>query len=107
LRITASRISMHAEDRPGKAFETVDEAFHHSFSFAAEDGLRKTVTVSRSGRKVCVKTVYIDGAVTDAAIETFEADGAVRISIVESGLYIAGHRSLPAERVRLQRRRFF
>jgi hypothetical protein len=81
--------------------------FEQSFAFEMEDGLRKTVTISRSGRSFSVTTDYLDGAVMDTTVETFEADGPVRISLMESGIYLASRLVLLADRVRLNRTRFF
>jgi hypothetical protein len=81
--------------------------FEQSFAFEMRDGLCKTVTVSRSGRRLTVTTDFLDGAVTDTTVDTFEADGAVRISVMESGIYVASRLALLADRVRLNRTRFF
>jgi len=81
--------------------------FEQSFAFEMRDGLCKRVTVSRSGRRLTVKTDFLDGAVTDTTVDTFEADGAVRISVMESGIYVASRLALLADRVRLNRTRFF
>jgi hypothetical protein len=98
---------MNHLDNPASSFEASAEDFTRIFTFDVEDGLRKSVTVARSGRRFVVEIRYIDGAVTDTTEETFEADGPVRISVVDSGLYLASYRVLLAERVRLRRTRFF
>ncbi|AYC99939.1 hypothetical protein [Neorhizobium sp. NCHU2750] len=98
---------MQHPDRIANVFETPSDDFEESFAFEMEDGLRKTVTVSRAGLQFFVMTSYLDGAVTDTTVETFEADGPVKISVMESGIYLSSARMLLADRVRLRRTRFF
>lgn len=98
---------MHHSDRISDTVEMPSDNFEQSFAFEMEDGLRKTVTISRSGRSFSVTTDYLDGAVMDTTVETFEADGPVRISLMESGIYLASRLVLLADRVRLNRTRFF
>lgn len=105
--ILAEQAFMHHSDKTGRAVDLVSSEFEETFAFAMENGLHKTVTVSRSGRNFKVVTDYLDGAVSDASIDTFEADGPVRISVTESGLYLASSRILLVDRVQLRRTRFF
>jgi hypothetical protein len=94
-------------EKPAHAFEATAEDFGQSFDFDAEDGLRKTVSFVRTGRYLRAEIQYVDGAVTDTAVETFEADGPVRISVMDGGVYLTSYRELLAGRVRLRRTRFF
>lgn len=94
-------------DNLAQTFETSDEDFSQIYGFDMEGGLRKSVTLVRSGQSLKVEITYIDGAVTDTTVEVFEADGPVRISVTESGVYLASYRALLADRVRLRRTRFF
>lgn len=94
-------------DKYMQSFETSENDFSESYAFDMEDGLRKLVTLARFGRSLRVEIIYADGAVTDTTTETFEADGPMRISITESGIYLASYRALLADRVRLRRTRFF
>lgn len=94
-------------DKLTQTFETSDEGFIRNYAFDMEDGLRKSVTLVRTGRSFTVEIIYADGAVVDTTTETFEADGTVRVSVTESGVYLAGYRALLADRVRLRRTRFF
>ncbi len=98
---------MSHPDRTEDTVEMSSDVFQQSYAFEMEDGLRKMVTVSRSGQVFRVATDYLDGAVVDATVDTFEADGPVRISVVETGIYLASVRMLLADRVRLRRTRFF
>jgi len=99
--------AMSHPDELTQTFEASEEEFARTYAFEMTDGLRKRVTLVRSGRGLTVEITYVDGAVTDATSETFEADGPVRISITESGVYLAGCCDLLAGRVRLRRTRFF
>lgn len=94
-------------DKLTPTFEISEENFAQTYAFDMEDGLRKSVVLARSGHSVTVEITYIDGAVTDATVEVFEADGPVRISVTENGVYLASYRALLADRVRLRRTRFF
>lgn len=94
-------------DKFTQTFETSEEDFARSYAFDMEDGLRKSIRLARSGRKLTVEIIYVDGAVMDATTETFDADGPMRISIAEGGVYLAGYCDLLAGRVRLRRTRFF
>ena len=94
-------------DKHAQAFEPMVGDFTRSYEFEIEGGLLKVVTLARQGRRFTVLVQYVDGAVTDATEETFEADGSIRISLAESGVYLTGSRALLAGRVRLRRTRFF
>lgn len=94
-------------DTLAQTFETSADDFVLQYAFDMEDGLRKSVRLARADQSLTVEITYIDGVVTDATTEVFEADGPVRISVTESGVYLASHRALLADRVRLRRTRFF
>ncbi len=94
-------------EKPASAFEETEEHFTRSFSFGREEDFGKTVTLSRRGRSFTVDIVYTDRAVTDATCESFEADGPVRISIIDGGMYLTSSRTLLAGQVKLHRTRFF
>lgn len=98
---------MSYPDKFMQTFQTPEEDFARNYAFDMEDGLRKSVSLSRSGRKLTVEIIYMDGAVVDTTTETFEANGPMRISVAEGGIYLAGHCDLLAGRVRLRRTRFF
>ena len=98
---------MSHPDKFTQTFQTSEEDFATGYAFDMEDGLRKSVKLSRSGRKFTVEIIYVDGAVMDTTTETFEADGPMRISVAEGGIYLAGYCDLLAGRVRLRRTRFF
>ncbi len=98
---------MSYPDKFMQTFQTPEEDFARNYAFDMEDGLRKSVSLSRSGRKLTVEIIYMDGAVVDTTTETFEANGPMRISVAEGGIYLAGYCDLLAGRVRLRRTRFF
>lgn len=98
---------MSHPDKFMQTFQTPEEDFARNYAFDMEDGLRKSVILSRSGRKLTVEIIYLDGAVMDTITETFEANGPMRISVAEGGIYLAGYCDLLAGRVRLRRTRFF
>jgi hypothetical protein len=98
---------MPRPEKPKDAFEASGDAFSECFSFAIDGGLAKDVKVERNGRRVTVDIKVTDRAVTDATRETFEADGPIRISVTESGLYVSTSCVLLAGRLRLRRTRFF
>ena len=101
------RMSMPHPEQPKHAFEASGDAFSERFSFAIEEGLTKDVKVARNGRHITVDIEVTDRAVIDATRETFEADGPVRISVTESGVYMTTSCELLAGRIRLRRTRFF
>jgi hypothetical protein len=94
-------------EKPREAFETADDAFSEHFSFTIDGGLTKGVKVERKGRHITVDIEVTDRAVIDTTRETFEADGPVRISVTDSGLYMTTSCALLAGRIRLRRTRFF
>lgn len=98
---------MSHPDKSMQTFQTAEEDFARNYAFDMEDGLRKSVTLSRLGRKLTVEIIYMDGAVADTTTETFEATGPMKISVAEGGIYLAGYCDLLAGRVRLRRTRFF
>jgi hypothetical protein len=98
---------MPHSEKPRHAFEASGEAFSERFSFVIEEGLTKDVEVTRNGRHISVEIEVTDRAVSDATRETFEADGPVRISVTDSGVYLTTSRELLAGRIRLRRTRFF
>ncbi|MBO0140544.1 hypothetical protein JZX87_05095 [Agrobacterium sp. Ap1] len=94
-------------EKLAQTLETSEEDFTRNYAFDMEDGLRKSVTLARTGRSLKVEIIYVDGAVVDTTTETFEADGSLRISVTENGVYLASYCALLADRVRLRRTRFF
>lgn len=98
---------MPRPEKPKNAFEASGDAFSERFSFTIDGGLTKDVEVTRNGRGITVDIEVTDRAVIDTTRETFEADGPVRISVTDSGLYMTTSRALLAGRVRLRRTRFF
>ena len=89
------------------AFEAAAEDYAESFRFDMEPALSKIVKVERQGRQFIVEIEMIEGVVTDETRDTFEADGPVKISVTETGLYVTSYRVLLAGRARLRRTRFF
>ncbi|WJH39227.1 hypothetical protein N7E02_20480 [Aliirhizobium terrae] len=98
---------MPQPEKPKHVFEAGGDAFSERFSFVIDEGLTKDVEVTRNGRGITVDIEVTDRAVIDTTRETFEADGPVRISVTDSGLYMTTSCALLAGRVRLRRTRFF
>lgn len=98
---------MRQVQRPPSSHEETEGRFTKSFAFGLQDDLEKTVTISRIDRRMSVEIDYIDGAVVDRTLENFDADGPVRITVTENGLYLASSCLLLAGRVRMQRTRYF
>ncbi|SFB05535.1 hypothetical protein SAMN03159496_01589 [Rhizobium sp. NFR07] len=94
-------------EKPKHVFEADGDAFSERFSFVIDEGFTKDVEVTRNGRGITVDIEVTDRAVIDTTRETFEADGPVRISVTDSGLYMTTSCALLAGRVRLRRTRFF
>jgi hypothetical protein len=98
---------MPAQGSRPEEFEISKENFEERFTFQVEDGLTKTVQVTRKGRGFVVNIRYEDDATSDQTDEAFEADGAITITAAEGGIFISSLRSLLSDRVRLRRTRFF
>jgi hypothetical protein len=94
-------------DEPKHMFEASGDVFAERFAFDIEEGLTKDVRIARNGRRITVDIQVTDRSVTDFTEESFEADGPVRISVMDSGLYLTSSCTLLAGRVRLLRTRFF
>jgi hypothetical protein len=98
---------MPRPEKPTHSYETLDDVFSKRLTFGIDGGLTKDVEIQRNGRHITIDIQISDRAVVDTTRETFEADGPVRISVTESGLYMTTSCTLLAGRVRLRRTRFF
>lgn len=98
---------MRQFDKPMFVSDELAGDFTRSFEFAPEKDLLKTVTVSRHIRRISIEIRYMEGAVTDETDESFEADGPIRISLMDDGLYLTATCMLLAGRVGLRRTRYF
>jgi hypothetical protein len=98
---------MYAPNKPQNEFETSQENFSREFAFDVEGGFTKVVHIVRSGNSFTITTKYADIAIFDETREVFEADGPVKVTATDNGVYITSYRSMLSDRVRLRRTRFF
>lgn len=98
---------MYVPNKTQNEFETSQESFSREFAFDVEGGFTKVVHVGRDGNVFTITTKYADIAVFEETREVFEADGAVKITATDNGVYITSYRSMLSDRIRLRRTRFF
>jgi hypothetical protein len=97
---------MSSQDPSRREFETSGD-FAETFVFEIDGDIVKLVEVARHGKVFVVYIQYADIAIFEETRETFEADGAVKITVTSSGIYITSYRPMLSNRIRLRRTRFF
>jgi len=98
---------MYVPNTSQNEFETAQENFSREFAFDVEGGFTKVVHVARDGNTFTITTKYADIAIFDETHEVFEADGSVKVTATDNGVYITSYRSMLSDRIRLRRTRFF